>query len=204
VSRPFKTCSNCLYSPLTNGFGAEPAARCGRRDESRRIDLGSQRPRDFHIEVVAEASIWHSCSNCTSYRQIQALVIYITHRYIPVGAVNLISNIFIATWNLQASIITQYSENRYLHCSCWVYTIAQQPRMVFIDCLFMHCVWYLNIWGGHNGNFNSPRSRMFIRDHSFMAQNWLYCWFPPIFLLTKFQRPVEAWYSHVKYLWSKL
>jgi len=43
-----------------NGFGAEPAARRGeemRDDENRLTNLGKQRPRDFHIEVVAEASI---------------------------------------------------------------------------------------------------------------------------------------------------
>jgi len=58
--RPQKTCICCLCSPVMNGFGAEPAARRGeemRDDENRLTNLGKQRPRDFHIEVVAEASI---------------------------------------------------------------------------------------------------------------------------------------------------
>ena len=42
-----------------NWFSAEPAARCGEemRDDQGLVDLGSQRPHNFHIEIVAEASI---------------------------------------------------------------------------------------------------------------------------------------------------
>jgi hypothetical protein len=47
-----------------------------------------ERPRDFHIEVVAEAYFQHSCSNCVSYRQINASILYRIRRYILVGVVN--------------------------------------------------------------------------------------------------------------------
>ena len=60
VSRLYITYSNHLYSPVMNGFGAEPAARREeemREDKNRLTDLGSERLRDFHIWVVAEASI---------------------------------------------------------------------------------------------------------------------------------------------------
>jgi hypothetical protein len=41
-------------------FGAEPAAQRGeemRDNENQLTNLGKQRPRNFHIEIVAEASI---------------------------------------------------------------------------------------------------------------------------------------------------
>ncbi len=70
VSRLYERYMYCFYLPVMNRFGAEPAARRGEemRDDENDLPIwAGQRPCDFHIEVVAEVYIQHSCSNCTSY-----------------------------------------------------------------------------------------------------------------------------------------
>ena len=70
VSRLFKTYMNCFYLPIMNGHRAEPAVRHEEemRDDNNDLPIWAvQRPRNVHIEVVVEAYIQHSCSNCTSY-----------------------------------------------------------------------------------------------------------------------------------------
>jgi hypothetical protein len=70
VSILFKTYINCFYLPIMKGHPAEPVVQCGEEMRDNENDLliwAVQRPRNFHIEVVAEAYIQHSCSNCTSY-----------------------------------------------------------------------------------------------------------------------------------------
>lgn len=57
ISRLYKTCSYRFYSPLMNGHGVECAARRGGDENDSLADLGRERPRDFYIEIVAEAFI---------------------------------------------------------------------------------------------------------------------------------------------------
>jgi hypothetical protein len=79
-----------MYSFIMNGHGTEPSVRRGEemRDDENDLPIwAGKRPRDFHIEVVAEAYIQHSCSNCTSYRSFKASILYRIYRHIPVGMI---------------------------------------------------------------------------------------------------------------------